>query len=367
MKDGLSWYDKLDRCHPYPAKYPLSLATKYILKYTGPYDVVYDPFVGSGTTLLSASLNDRISYGTDINAIAVLLSEFKLIDYSEDDIKRLEEFIHNLNDLDACLEFDTYYNFKGIDHWFCDDAIRALSYIKRSIELEFKNDYPLALFCKVTLSSIINIVSNQESDTRYAAIEKKNVNLEYILKVYEKKFNTLLAIVSHIKRTPNVLSKSKAYLHDSKKATEIINTSSVDFIVTSPPYPNTYDYYLYHKQRMLWLGYDFVFSKESEIGSRNEFSSRKKPESNFTNDLFSIFSECDKTLKDDSHVVIVIGDGVIRGNYYDSSKHTIKTCESLGWGLIEAAYTLLDQTSRSFNSGFRTKGKKEHILVFEKK
>ena len=43
---------KIDRVHPYPAKFPIDLALNYISKYTGENGVVFDPFLGSGTTLL---------------------------------------------------------------------------------------------------------------------------------------------------------------------------------------------------------------------------------------------------------------------------------------------------------------------------
>ena len=53
---NITLLEKLDRIHPYPAKYTVSLAIEYIEKYTKENDVVYDPFVGSGTTLLASAL-----------------------------------------------------------------------------------------------------------------------------------------------------------------------------------------------------------------------------------------------------------------------------------------------------------------------
>ena len=35
-----------------------------------------------------------------------------------------------------------------------------------------------------------------------------------------------------------------------------IKKGSVDFIVTSPPYPNAFDYHLYHRFRIFWLDGD---------------------------------------------------------------------------------------------------------------
>lgn len=65
---------KIDRIHPYPAKFPVDLAMNYISKYTNIGNTVYDPFVGSGTTLLASRALERNAYGTDVNHIAVLIA-----------------------------------------------------------------------------------------------------------------------------------------------------------------------------------------------------------------------------------------------------------------------------------------------------
>jgi DNA modification methylase len=39
----------------------------FILAYTDPDDAVFDPFLGSGTTLIAAAKNGRTAYGTEIS------------------------------------------------------------------------------------------------------------------------------------------------------------------------------------------------------------------------------------------------------------------------------------------------------------
>ena len=71
---------------------------------------------------------------------------------------------------------------------------------------------------------------------------------------------------------------------DSRNLTMLEN-ESVDIIITSPPYANTYDYYLYHKFRKRWLDLDVHFAQYNEIGSRREYSSLKKPANQWTIDF----------------------------------------------------------------------------------
>lgn len=51
----------------HPAAYPLALPEWFIKAYTDARDVVFDPFMGSGSTLLAAHRNDRVAYGTEIS------------------------------------------------------------------------------------------------------------------------------------------------------------------------------------------------------------------------------------------------------------------------------------------------------------
>ena len=166
---------KIDRIHPYPAKFPVDLAMNYISKYTNIGNTVYDPFVGSGTTLLASRALERNAYGTDVNHIAVLISQFKLLSLSQNDIKELWDFIARFENsfFDIVKTVPRFY-YKSIDHWFCADAITVLSVIKSEISKLGKNEQKI--FCNLVFSSIINTVSNQEncSSCMVRILQKKN-------------------------------------------------------------------------------------------------------------------------------------------------------------------------------------------------
>lgn len=68
----------LHQLSPYIGKLKSSIARFLILKYTKIGDVVVDPFCGSGTIPLEATLNGRTSFGCDTSDYAALLSKAKL-------------------------------------------------------------------------------------------------------------------------------------------------------------------------------------------------------------------------------------------------------------------------------------------------
>ena len=56
--------------HSFPAKFPPQLPRKFINELTNPGELVLDPMIGSGTTVLEALLAGRLGLGVDIDPLA---------------------------------------------------------------------------------------------------------------------------------------------------------------------------------------------------------------------------------------------------------------------------------------------------------
>jgi hypothetical protein len=63
--------------HPYLGKFIPQLVEVFLRRYFSPKDRLYDPFVGSGTTLVEATVFGAASVGCDISAFNCLLSHVK--------------------------------------------------------------------------------------------------------------------------------------------------------------------------------------------------------------------------------------------------------------------------------------------------
>lgn len=70
----------------YPARFSPKFAEAAIAFFTEPGEIVYDPFMGSGTTLVEAMRLGRRSLGTDLNSLAVFISRTKATLYTDDDL-----------------------------------------------------------------------------------------------------------------------------------------------------------------------------------------------------------------------------------------------------------------------------------------
>ena len=70
------------KLHPYLGKYIPQLVEVFLERYFAPGACIYDPFVGSGTTLVEANAFGADSVGCDISAFNCLLSRVKVERYS---------------------------------------------------------------------------------------------------------------------------------------------------------------------------------------------------------------------------------------------------------------------------------------------
>jgi hypothetical protein len=67
----------------YPARFSPKFVRSVIEKFSNPGDLVADPFMGGGTTLVECLALGRESIGFDISSLATFIAEVKTAVYSE--------------------------------------------------------------------------------------------------------------------------------------------------------------------------------------------------------------------------------------------------------------------------------------------
>lgn len=83
--------------HNYMARKPFNIVSEIIKKLCPENGIVYDPMMGSGTTLIEASKLNIRSIGTDINPLAYKITSASLIDWDLPRIKTLlDEFVNSV-------------------------------------------------------------------------------------------------------------------------------------------------------------------------------------------------------------------------------------------------------------------------------
>lgn len=75
--------------YKYPARFSPSFARQIILSFSKPGDLVFDPFMGGGTTLIEACALGRRALGSDINSLAVFLTQTKTSIFTRAQLRNL--------------------------------------------------------------------------------------------------------------------------------------------------------------------------------------------------------------------------------------------------------------------------------------
>jgi hypothetical protein len=153
----------LHNLHSFPAKFPPDLPRFFINELTTEDNIVLDPMLGSGTTILEAYLEGRQAIGFDIDPLALLMAKVKI---SMPDLSilfyegsRVIELAKNAIQTERGKLISTLENRwddktkEFIDYWFAPQT--QLELIALLLEIERTADQTIKEFLQLTFSAII--------------------------------------------------------------------------------------------------------------------------------------------------------------------------------------------------------------------
>lgn len=343
--------------HPYPAKFIADIPRELInILGIKKGTAILDPFCGSGTTLVEANKKGIPVVGVDLNPIACLVSRVKTSRISTGFVKCAEQCVEQAKIKKICEVME----IKNVDHWFKQDVQEGIQSLIEEIDSLDNDNEKEAL--KVCLSSIIVRVSNQDSDTRYAAV-KKNVSKDDVYKLFLEACNNLAKIKeTQLINDSDVKIINKNVLNITK---EDIG-KEIGLVITSPPYPNAYEYWLYHKYRMWWLGYDAEAVKKEEIGARAHYYKKNSqtPE-DFKMQMDILFNTLNEVVVKGGYICVVIGRSIIHGEVIDNASMIEEIADKYKMTMVSNITREIASSRKSFNLA-HAKIKKESLLIFQK-
>jgi DNA modification methylase len=358
--------------HPYPAKFIPQIPGTLISRLSSRGELVLDPFGGSGTTALEAVRLGRRAISVDANPLSALIGRAKTACLERIATNELTGIYAALAaELQALpsdpLRLIKLYEKHGPkipnrEKWFADAAFGEMSLIKARIDnLETQAARDIAL---VALSRIAIRVSFQDSETRYKSIPR-DVPIGETLRRYLKEFKLVTeAIAENEAVTRYGISDficSDIRSLDSGR----VGDGSVDLIVTSPPYGNATDYHLYHRFRLLWLGFDPVALGHVEIGSHLKHQREQSGFESYFSDLKSAVNTIVRVLRPGRYAAIVLGDSVYKGESHDTATRLVEAADELGFDACSIFERPVHATKRSFSPAGR-RATSESIVVMRK-
>lgn len=337
--------------HRYPAKFIPTLASYLIKINSKENDVVCDPFGGCGTSLVEAKVNGRHSIGIDINPLAALISKTKITPLNPEKLD--SEISKLLKHIGRQKKTRFRVNNEKIVYWFDEKTLVKLSIIYSAIQgVEDKN---VQRFFKCAFSHILKNCSTWLMKSIKPTVDKDKIPTDPF-DIFPKhlKFmsNKNLEFCNRLKEE-NYNSKSAFYIRDARKTQ--LPSSSIDYILTSPPYVTSYEYADLHQLSILWFEYanDWLKFKKRFMGTSHRIAKNKNINSSigeeiikklmyngpalavsvrtYYEDMADFILESKRILKKRKKISLVIGNTMIRGVDILNAEVAFEQMQSLGY------------------------------------
>jgi hypothetical protein len=293
------------RMHPHTAR--------TLVNHLPPDALIADPFMGGGTVVVEAMLSGRGVYGADLNPVAIEVAWARTRAWTK---PQLEAFIEEVvRCIRGCREYrkehtrapDHFFQTEG--EWYDPPALMEVWGLTEQICRQ--PDRAMLRMLRACLSSILVKVSRQASDsvTRkdrdHQWVPRGRVEDLFLRRAQEHADN--LSTLS--RRLPRQAAEPTLVLADATQPLGI-EPGTVTAIVSSPPYPGTYDYVEHHRRRYVALGLEPRLAERAEMGSRRRQKKvGNKAVAEFTASLGRALTSWQKALSDDGQVFLVLGDG----------------------------------------------------------
>jgi hypothetical protein len=296
--------------HPYLGKFIPQLVEVFLHRYFRPGDCVYDPFVGSGTTLVEANAFGAAAVGCDISAFNCLLARVKTATYSLGALElalrgaveqaRLTAEVVTLEDAS-----------KWLRDWYAEGALRELlAYHCVSSELLDEPSWDVA---RIVLSRAAR--SARQTTHFDLDFPRRPVTRPYWCHKHKRTCRPVGEALKFLRRyTDDTVRRIREFAAiRSEQPVEVIHgdARAVDLplqpsgIITSPPYPGLIDYHEQHRYSYELLGLED--RRGDEIGPAFRGQGRDAVQA-YVDGMAAVFSRAREQLPAGAPVVIVVND-----------------------------------------------------------
>lgn len=265
--NGVSTRELTHCYHDYPARMIPQVAGKLLDMFAAvDANLLFDPYCGTGTSLVEGLIRGLNVIGTDLNPLARLIAQAKT---STPDLDEIDRQMTKFNRFALRAKTRTLAEslvipgISRLEFWFKPTVISHLRQVKNFID-EIADD-GAQLFFQVAFSETVRESSNTRNDEfklyRYDAERLKKFNPDVFgimaekLKRNRTGLQKFLAIMHNFQHPPS----ARIYDFDTVEGipADKISPNSVDIVVTSPPYGDSHTtvaYGQYSRLSAAWLG-----------------------------------------------------------------------------------------------------------------
>ena len=352
--------------HSYPARLHPSTARRLVESFSPPSGRVLDPFCGSGTVLVEARQAARHAFGIDANPLAVELATLKAHGatpaFAEELVAAAAAVSTHANARRLAKQGPTR-RYGAADREVYDaHVLLELDGLRDGISKVKAKAVNRALL--LVLSAALTKVSKKTGDTAPRTAAKRLAG-GFTIRFFETKAKDLAQrLLAFSALVPPGAPTAKCAVGDARDLSHI-DPSSLDLIVSSPPYPGVYDYFDHHELRLRWLGLDEKSFEATEIGARRRLSGLgfQSAVERWELEFGACLDAFRDALAPDGSIALVIADSVLGGRALYADEATRVLASEHGLVLACLASQERPYFHEPTRAAFRASPRREHVLV----
>ena len=351
------------RFHPYPGRFHPHLPRKLLKAVAGPGTRVFDPFMGGGTALVEALLLGLEAEGNDLNPVAELVTRERTRP------RKPEEAEHVLAEARRiAVEVEALRREKHPPRVRLRNLAEVSPHYQQHLLAELLqwlrlvNALPRGAVretMRAVFSSGVVKYSNRLSDSQPRG-DPPRYPKGAVTRFFAAKCEELLLGQVALGRRLGGRPHLKLYQEDAALLPSL-GWGVCDHILTSPPYPGTYDYFEQHSLRMSWLELEGEPFREDELGARHRTGRGR-----WSHGMRDVLLSLVRVLRPGGGLYLVLGDWLEGDHGVDAAAALRRIATEKGWQAGSWASARREVHSRPEKKAFAKRGKWEHLLEFRR-
>lgn len=391
--------------HPFPARMAPGIAFGALGESVAPLRVL-DPMAGSGTVLAVARAYGHHAFGVDIDPLAVLLANVWTRTVDVERVRdKAAQVLHRAKSVFAPVTAGQAYpdgsdeeTREFIRYWFDDYARRQLAALAGSISRVHDRATRDVLWCGFSRL----IITKQAGASLAMDLSHSRPHREFDyapVKPFNKFEAAVDAVVANCPQRDGGPLGPESVVKRGDARRLGIPKSSIDLVLTSPPYLNAIDYMRCSKFSLVWMGYNVGELRKirgESVGAKASSDEaldigwvkvvirrlRLNPRlgardhallSQYIWDMGRSIAEVSRVLRAGGRAVYVVGDSTVRGTFVRNSAIIAAVAENHGFECISRESRALPANKRYLppphqvsEAAMDGRMRREVVMAFEK-